>query len=188
MTTSWDSPDDASSILIKPATAADILAITAIYAHHVRHGVATFEEVPPTKDEMERRFEDIRGGSLPYLAAVLDGEIAGFAYASFYRTRSAYRFTVEDSVYLKDSATGLGIGKLLLARLIEEAEALRYRQMIAVIGDRAHRPSIRLHEALGFSYVGVLSSVGFKHDRWVDTVLMQRALGGGGTMPAREIS
>jgi L-amino acid N-acyltransferase YncA len=183
MTTSWDSPD-ASSVLIRPAAAADLPAITAIYAHHVRHGLASFEEVPPTEDEMGRRFEDIRGKSLPYLAAAIEGDIVGFGYASFYRTRSGYRFTIEDSVYLKDSATGRGVGKLLLARLIEEAEALGYRQMIAVIGDSAHYPSIRLHEALGFSHVGVLSSVGFKHGRWVDTVLMQRALGGGdGTAP-----
>jgi L-amino acid N-acyltransferase YncA len=178
MTKSWEYPNP-SFILTRPLTRADIPAITAIYEPYVRHGLASFEEEPPDENEMGSRFEDICGKSLPYLAAVVDDGIVGFAYASLYRTRPAYRYTLEDSVYLQDSATGRGIGKLLLARLIEEAELLGYRQMVAVIGDRAHRPSIRLHEALGFNHVGVLSSVGFKHGRWVDTVLMQRALGKG---------
>lgn len=173
----------ASSPVIRPAAETDLGAITAIYAHHVRHGLASFEEIPPGADEMRRRFDDIRSMGLPYLTATLDGAIAGYAYASLYRTRSAYRFTLEDSVYLRAGMAGRGIGRLLLARVIEESAVLGFRQMIAVIGDSANRPSIRLHEALGFHHAGVLQSVGFKHGRWVDTVLMQRPLGDGDATP-----
>jgi L-amino acid N-acyltransferase YncA len=177
----------ASSAVIRPAAGPDIPAITAIYAHHVRHGLASFEEVAPSEDGMRERFDEIRGKKLPYLMAVFADEIAGYAYASPYRMRSAYRFTLEDSVYLKAEATGQGIGKWLLSRLVEDSAALGYRQMIAVIGDSAHRPSIRLHQALGFSHVGILPSVGFKHGRWIDGVLMQRPLGDGDTtLPASE--
>lgn len=176
----------ATSPVIRLASEQDIPPITAIYGHHVRHGLASFEEVPP-KFEMKKRFDDIRGKTLPYLAAILDGEFAGYAYVRPYRTRSPYRFTLEDSVYLKADATGRGIGRLLLARLIEFSTAIGFRQMIAVIGDSAHRPSIRLHEALGFSHVGNLPSVGFKHGRWVDCALMRRSLGDGDmTLPTRE--
>jgi L-amino acid N-acyltransferase YncA len=183
--TKWKSLDAGAGI--RPATVLDIPAITSIYAHHVKHGLATFEEVPPDETEMATRFEEISGRKLPYFVAILDGEPVGFAYASSYRTRSAYRFTLEDSVYLKSDATGRGLGKLLLSRVIEEATSLGFRQIIAVIGDSAHRPSIRLHEALAFKHAGLLSAVGFKHSRWVDTVLMQRALGDGDVTLPKEL-
>jgi L-amino acid N-acyltransferase YncA len=172
----------ASPAVIRLAVERDIPAITAIYAHHVRHGLASFEEIEPSENEMGRRFEEVRNKALPYLVATRDNEIAGYAYASPYRTRSAYRFTVEDSVYLRADTTGQGLGKLLLRRLIGESAALGFRQMIAVIGDSAHHPSIRLHESLGFIHAGLLASVGFKHGRWVDIVVMQRPLGAGSTL------
>jgi L-amino acid N-acyltransferase YncA len=171
-----------SPAVIRLAAERDIPAITAIYGHHVRHGLASFEEIAPSENEMGQRFEDVRNKALPYLVATRDNEIAGYAYASPYRARSAYRFTVEDSVYLCADATGQGLGKLLLGCLIGDSAALGFWQMIAVIGDSAHRPSIRLHEALGFSRAGLLASVGFKHGRWVGSVLMQRPLGAGGTI------
>jgi len=158
--------------------------LTAIYAHYVLTGLASFEELAPDAEEMGRRFEAIRQRQLPYLVAEREGEPIGYAYASFYRTRSAYRFTLEDSIYLRPEAAGQGIGRELLGRLIQESEALGFRRMIAVIGDSAHRPSIRLHEIMGFTHVGILPSVGFKFGRWVDSVLMQRPLGAGdATLP-----
>jgi len=170
---------------IRPATAADLAAITAIYREAVLHGTATFELTPPTLDEMTRRFDSLTGGGFPYLAADLDGELVGYAYAGPYRPRPAYRFTVENSVYLSPAAHRRGIGGLLLRRLIAEAEARGYRQMIAVIGDSANAASIGLHRSLGFELIGTHPNVGLKFGRWLDTVMMQRALGeGGSTVPA----
>lgn len=162
---------------LRPATLADVPAIQAIYAHHVLHGLASFEIEPPSPTEMRRRFESIAGSGYPYLVAV-DGEtLLGYAYASAYRTRPGYRYTVEDSVYVSPTLVGRGVGRQLLMRLVDECERRGYRQMLAVIGDSANAASIGLHRACGFSHSGTLRSVGFKFGRWVDSVLMQRELG-----------
>ncbi len=158
----------------------------AIYAHHVRLGLASFEEEPPSLEEMRRRFAEIDGAGFPYVVAEFAGAVAGYGYCSLYRTRSAYRYALEDSVYVRPDATGKGIGRRILAELIARCEALGHRQLIAVIGDSANAASIGLHASLGFLRVGTLRSVGFKHGRWVDSVFMQRPLGkGDGTPPAR---
>ncbi len=171
---------------VRPASLADVGAIQAIYAHHVLHGLASFEVDPPSPDEMRRRFEASTRAGYAYLVAEDDGGVVlGYAYASAYRTRPAYRHTVEDSVYVAAQAIGRGIGRQLLLRLIADSEALGYRQMLAVIGDSANAASIGLHRACGFAQVGTLRSVGFKFGRWVDSVLMQRALGDGDQSPPR---
>ena len=167
--------------LLRPATPADIPAITRIYAHAVMHGTASFELEPPDEAEMLRRQRALSDGGYPYIVAVIDGKVAGYAYAGAYRTRPAYRFSVEDSVYIDPSMQRRGLGKILLARLIEESEKRGYRLMIAVIGDSAQTPSIELHRRLGFELIGAIKNVGFKHGKWLDTVLMQRALGSGAT-------
>jgi phosphinothricin acetyltransferase len=163
--------------------AADLPAVHAIYGHHVRHGLASFEEVPPDVAELARRRDEIVARGLPYLVVEHDGAVRAYAYAAPYRARSAYRFTVEDSVYVAPDATGRGLGRAALAELIRRCERLDLRQMIAVIGDSGNVASIKLHERLGFRPVGILSSVGFKFGRWVDSVLMQRSLGGGALPP-----
>ncbi|HWV43110.1 GNAT family N-acetyltransferase [Pseudorhodoplanes sp.] len=169
---------------IRPARSEDIGAITAIYAHAVEHGTASFEVEPPTETEMARRMEALVTGGFAYLVAELDGTVAGYAYAGPYRPRIAYRYTVEDSVYIRPDAQNLGIGRLLLTDLISEAERRGFRQMVAVIGDSAQLPSIALHRSLGFNPVGTFANVGFKHGRWLDSVLMQRSLGEGArTLP-----
>lgn len=165
--------------MLRAADAADLPAITAIYAHHVLHGLASFETEAPALAEMTRRFESITGGGYPYLVAVQEGTVLGYAYASHYRTRPAYRFTVEDSIYIAPAAAGRGIGRALLARLVADCEQRGYRQMLAVIGDSANTASIAVHRACGFTQKAVLDAVGFKFGRWVDSVLMQRALGDG---------
>jgi phosphinothricin acetyltransferase len=162
--------------LVRTATELDVPALTEIYAHHVRYGAATFEIDPPDVVEMERRRVELLSQGLPYLIAEADGRVAGYAYASRYRPRPAYRFTVEDSVYIHPDFQARGLGRMLLARLIELCNAERYRQMVAIIGDSANSRSIRLHERLGFRRVGVLESAGRKFGRWIDTVIMQRAL------------
>jgi L-amino acid N-acyltransferase YncA len=174
-------PSDA--LTIRAATPADLAAITAIYAHAVLHGTASFELDPPPEAEMRRRYEALAGGGHPYLVAVQDGRVRGYAYAGPYRPRAAYRSTVEDSIYLAADAQGRGIGRLLLADLIESATAAGFRQMIGVIGDSRHQASIRLHAALGFRLVGVFENVGWKHGSWLDSVLMQRSLGPGSATP-----
>jgi phosphinothricin acetyltransferase len=173
------------SIAIRPATEADMDAVAGIYAHHVRHGRASFETEPPATAEMRRRRADIVGRGLPYLVATGGDGVLGYAYAGPYRPRAAYANTVENSVYLHPDAVGQGIGRRLLAALIEACEALGLRQMVAVVGDSANLPSIRLHQALGFRMVGVLRDVGHKHGVWLDSVLLQRSLGDGGTSPPR---
>jgi L-amino acid N-acyltransferase YncA len=171
-------------VLVRPAAPQDLASIQSIYAHHVLHGLASFEEEPPPLEEMRRRFEEVVGRGLPYLAAEEAGEMLGYAYAAPYRARSAYRYTLEDSVYVRDGRQGKGIGRALLGELLRACEALPYRQMIAVIGDSANLASIALHAGLGFVRCGSLRSSGFKFGRWVDTVLMQRPLGpGDGTKP-----
>jgi L-amino acid N-acyltransferase YncA len=173
-----------SPLEIRPAAAADLPFITEIYDHAVRYGTATFELVPPDLAEMTRRFGVLTEGGFPYLVAALDGRVVGYAYAGAYRPRPAYRFTVENSVYLEPATHRRGIGLQLLQRLITESEARGYRQMIAVIGDSANAGSIGVHARCGFQMIGTHPDVGFKFGRWLDTVMMQRALGGGGmTLP-----
>lgn len=170
---------------LRPAAAPDLPAIHAIYSHHVLHGMASFEEEPPSLEEMRRRHAEVTGAGLPYLVAEeAGGTIRGYGYCSLYRTRSAYRYTLEDSVYIRHGMQGKGTGKALLGELIRACEALNYRQMVAVIGDSANAASIGLHASLGFLRVGILRSTGFKFGRWVDSMLMQRPLGkGDGTTP-----
>lgn len=168
-----------SAIVIRPATPADIKDITAIYAHAVEHGTASFEIEPPSITEMTTRQKILLDGGFPYLVADAGGTVAGYAYAGPYRPRIAYRHAVEDSVYVNPRVVRRGIGRLLLTALIERAEARGFRQMVAVIGDSQQTPSIELHQKLGFVPVGTLTNIGFKHGRWLDTVLMQRPLGKG---------
>ena len=170
-----------SDVLIRSAAEADLAAITAIYDHAVRTGTATFELIPPDLAEMTRRFGALRDGGFPYLAAELDGAVVGYAYAGPYRPRPAYRFTVENSIYLAPASHRRGIGIQLLQRLIAECEARGYRQMIAVIGDSANAGSIGVHTRAGFQMIGTHPSVGLKFGRWLDTVMMQLALGEGDT-------
>lgn len=161
----------------------DIPQITAIYRHAVLTGTASFEIEPPDETEMRTRWATMVAGGYPYLVAESAGEIVGYAYSGIYRARPAYRSTTENSVYVRDDQHGRGIGRALLAATIERAEAAGFRQMIAIIGDSANAASIGLHSALGFVHAGVLRSVGWKHERWLDTVLMQRSLGRGDTRP-----
>jgi phosphinothricin acetyltransferase len=173
------------SLDIRPAEKADLPIITAIYDHAVRYGTATFELVSPDLAEMTRRFKALMDGGYPYFVAVLDGRVVGYAYAGAYRPRPAYRFTVENSIYLQPSIQRRGIGLRLLQRLIVESEARGYRQMIAVIGDSANAGSIGVHARTGFAMIGTHPNVGFKFGRWLDIVMMQRSLGeGASTVPA----
>lgn len=168
---------------IRAATADDLAAIQAIYAHHVLHGLGTFETEPPDLDEMKRRHAQITGDGFPYLVAVDASRVLGYAYANHFRTRAAYRNTVEDSLYVADEAAGRGVGKALLSALIEGCTALALRQMLAVIGDSGNAGSIGVHRACGFEHTGVMKAVGRKFDRWIDVVIMQRALGEGASSP-----
>ena len=169
--------------LVRDASAEDIAAIQAIYAHHVAHGLASFEETPPDEAEMARRRSAILDHGLPYLAAEEDGLVKGFAYAAPYRSRPGYRYSVENSVYVDPDAMRLGIGRALLGELIERCTQLGYRQMVAIIGNTGTAPSIDLHAKMGFQPAGNIRSVGFKLGQWVDTVIMQRALGDGDDTP-----
>jgi len=167
-------------VTIRPATAHDVAAITRIYRHAVLHGTASFEIEPPDETEMASRQRTLLAGGFPYLVAE-GNEVIGYSYAGPYHTRPAYRWTVEGSVYVATPAHRRGIGRALLTRLIEEAERRAFRQMVAIIGDSQHVASIELHRALGFRPVGTLATVGFKHGRWLDIVIMQRPLGPGDT-------
>ena len=167
---------------IRFTTEGDIARIQRIYTHHVEHGAASFELEPPSAEEMTRRFRAVLEAGYPHLVAELGGDVLGYAYASAYRPRPAYRTTVEDSIYVEAGAEGRGIGRALLARLIDECERRGFRQMMAVIGDNVPA-SIALHRSFGFREIGVLKAVGFKHGRWCDSTLMQRALGPGDTRP-----
>lgn len=166
-------------IVVRDATEADMAAIQAIYAEHVLRGSASFEEVPPSTFEMRARRSAVLELGLPYLAARVNGAIVGYSYATTYRTRPAYRYTIEDSVYMAPGFSGKGIGTALLAELITRCERGRWRQMVAVIGDSGNAGSIALHRRHGFAHAGVLPAVGFKFGRWIDSVLMQRPLGEG---------
>lgn len=171
-------------VIVRPSRDTDVAAIAAIYGHHVLHGVGSFEEVPPRAEEIARRRGEILAHGLPYLVAERDSRVVGYCYAGPFRPRSGYRFTVEDSIYVDPAQIGRGIGRALLRPVLASCAALGYRQMVAVIGGRETVASIRLHEALGFAYMGVFEAVGFKFGRWVDIVLMQRALGEGSrTLP-----
>ena len=174
-----------SAIEIRPASEADLPAITAIYEHAVLKGTATFELIAPDLAEMHRRFDALSSGGFPYLVATLDGRVVGYAYAGAYRPRPAYRFTVENSIYLQPAIHRRGIGMTLMRRVIDECERRGYRQMIAVIGDSANAGSVGLHRACGFQMIGTHPNVGLKFGRWLDIVVMQLALGeGASTIPA----
>ncbi len=168
---------------IRPAVAADIPAITAIYDHAVRFGTASFELTPPDEREMRRRFDALMASGHPYLVHEDAGTVLGYAYAGPHRPRPAYRWAVESSIYIAPDSHGQGIGKALLSALVDEATARGFRQMIGVVGDSTHAASIRLHEAVGFKVIGTVKNVGRKFDRWLDIVLLQRALGDGAATP-----
>lgn len=171
-------------MIVRGATPQDTLALAAIYGHHVLHGFGTFEEVSPSPVEMERRRRDVVDRGLPYLVAVEDDQVLGFAYAAPFRLRPAYRYAVEDSVYISPDAVGRGVGRTVLSAVLTACEPLGIRQVVAVIGDSGNAASIGLHTALGFTHSGVGKSFGFKHGRWVDIIWLQKALGGGdATLP-----
>src|SRR4051812_15472237 len=168
-------------LLIRPSTPADLPSITAVYAWNVMNGTGTFELEAPDLAEMTRRRDDVLSKGLPWLVAEREGQVLGYAYANHFRPRKAYRFCLEDSIYLADAARGQGVGRLLLAELLSQCEARGARQMLAVIGDSANGGSIGVHKALGFEQTGLIKSAGWKFDRWLDVVMMQRALGVGDT-------
>lgn len=171
-------------LILRDADENDMPLVQAIYAHHVIHGSASFELEPPTLEQMCQRRADVRAHGLPYLVAEHKGEVVGYGYATLYRPRPAYRFTVEDSVYIRHDMSGHGVGQALLSNVIERCVEGGRRQMVAIIGNSENLASIRLHERQGFRKVGVFESVGFKHGRWLDTVIMQRELGeGAGSSP-----
>ncbi|MFT4199076.1 MAG: GNAT family N-acetyltransferase [Pseudoxanthomonas sp.] len=170
-------------LLLREATAADVPAIAAIYALEVTGFVNTYEYEVPDEAEMRRRMQAVQAGGYPYLVAERGGRVLGYAYAAGYRSRIAYRWTVENSVYVAADAQGQGVGAALLQRLIDDCAARGFRQMVAVIGEPANTASIRLHERFGFALIGVFPTLAWKHGRWLDTVQMQRALGAGGTLP-----
>ncbi len=166
-------------MIVRPVAAADLAAVADIYAYYVLHSISSFEEVPPTVEAMGERHAAVTQKGLPYLCAQIDGAVVGYAYAGPYGTRAAYRYTVEDSVYVAPGFHGRGVGKALLSALIADCEALGLRQMLAVIGNSENAGSIALHTALGFAHAGIGRSVGWKQGRWVDVVWMQRALNDG---------
>jgi L-amino acid N-acyltransferase YncA len=173
-----------SHVLVRPSTPADLAAVTDIYGWNVRHGTGTFEIDPPEEAEMARRRDDVVAKALPWLVLEDDGAVRGYAYAAQFRPRPAYRFCLEDSVYLAGDATGRGFGRLLLAELLARCEAAGARQMLAVIGDSGNAGSVGVHRALGFAQVGTIAAAGWKFGRWLDVVVMQRSLGIGAATPA----
>lgn len=172
--------------LIRPSTEADLPAITRIYAHHVLHGTGTFETTPPTLEEMAGRRADVLGKGLPWLVAEEGGEVIGYAYGNWFKPRPAYRFSVEDSIYLAPEAAGKGLGRALLAELLATLERGGIRKVMAVIGDSANAGSIGVHTALGFQHVGVVKACGWKFGRWLDIVLMEKPLGLADSCPPEE--
>ena len=171
---------------IRPSRDEDIPAITAIYAHHVLHGTGTFEIDPPSETDMTARRAEVLARGLPFIVAEQAGQVVGFAYCNWFKPRPAYRFSAEDSIYLAPSAHGKGLGRLLLAELAARAEQAGVRKLIAVIGDSANAGSIGVHRSIGFTHVGVLAACGWKFDRWLDVVLMEKALGPGDTTSPRQ--
>ena len=176
-----------STLTVRPSTAQDLPAITRIYGHLVLHGTGTFELEVPDEAEMRRRRDDVLGKGLPWLVAERHGRLLGYAYANHFRPRRAYRFCLEDSIYLDPAAQGQGVGRTLLAELLAQCEARGARQMLAVIGDTANVASIGVHRACGFEPAGLFKAAGWKFDRWLDVVLMQRSLGQGSTSPAADV-
>lgn len=173
-----------SQFLLRPSTPADLPAITSIYGWHVSHGTGTFELDPPPQEEMARRRDEVLARGLPWLVAERNGELAGYAYANPFRPRLAYRFALEDSIYLEPDSRRQGLGRLLLAELVSRCQALGARQMFAVIGDSANEGSLAVHRHCGFTDVGVMRSAGWKFERWLDVVILQRTLGLGDRAPA----
>jgi L-amino acid N-acyltransferase YncA len=169
----------APQVTIRPAVQADLKAIAEVFAHYVSHTVTTFEETPPTVADWRKRLDDLTARGLPFLVADLNGDVAGYAYATPWRPKPAYRHTVENSIYLAPELTGRGLGSALLGALVDRCAQADMRQMIAVIADSGSRASVALHERFGFTHAGRLTGVGHKHGRWIDTVLMQRALTAG---------
>jgi L-amino acid N-acyltransferase YncA len=172
-----------NDISLRSASPGDIAVITRIYAHAVAYGTASFELEPPNESEMARRMQGLLAKRFPYIVAERAGVVAGYAYAGPYRDRHAYDWCVEDSIYIDPQCHRQGIGRLLLTQLIADSEARGFRQMLGVIGDSANTASIAVHAACGFRMIGNFQSIGFKHGRWLDTVLMQRTLGGGDASP-----
>lgn len=173
-----------TDLIIRPSQEADVPAIAEIYAIEVNEGTASFDLTPPDQNEMAHRRALLVESGYPYLVAEIGGAVAGYAYASPYRKRPAYRFSVENSVYVANWARRQGVGRALLKELVEQCEEAGFRQMVAVVGDSAHTASIGLHVELGFVLIGTIRDIGWKHDRWLDTVLLQRPLGPGGEEPA----
>ncbi len=169
---------------IRQSSLQDVPSIARIYAHHVAHGTGSFETEAPDVAEMTRRRDEVLARQLPYLVAEHDGQVVGFAYANCFKPRPAYRFSAEDSIYVDDSMRGQGVGKLLLQALIAQCEAAGVRKLIAVIGDSANQGSVGVHQAAGFRHVGTMESVGWKFDRWLDVVMMEKTLGAGNSTPA----
>lgn len=174
------------TLILRDAHESDMPEVLAIYAHHVMHGLASFELEPPTLQQMVQRRADVIAHGLPYLVVERGGEVVGYGYATPYRPRPAYRFTVEDSVYVREGMSGMGVGQTLLSEVIRRCTLDGRRQMVAIIGNSENSASVRLHERLGFRKVGVFESVGFKHGRWLDTVIMQRELGDGASSPPND--
>ncbi|HEX5786435.1 MAG TPA: GNAT family N-acetyltransferase [Burkholderiaceae bacterium] len=172
-----------TSALVRPSVDADIAAITRIYAHHVMHGTGTFETSAPTEDDMRARRADVLGKNLPWLVIEQAGHVMGFAYGNWFKPRPAYRFSVEDSIYMAPNAAGKGLGKQLLTELLAQLERRGIRKVMAVIGDSANAGSIGVHRSLGFTQVGVVSSCGWKFGRWLDIVMMEKPLGAGDSTP-----
>lgn len=172
--------------IIRPSQANDLAAITAIYRHHVLQGTGTFELEPPSLEDMAIRRQDVLSKGLPYLVATDDHQVIGYAYCNWFKPRPAYRFSAEDSIYMAPDALGRGYGRALLTELAAQAEKAGVRKLIAVIGDSANLGSIRVHQSVGFTHVGVLKSCGWKFGQWRDVVLMDKALGAGDTSPASE--
>ncbi|NYT63594.1 N-acetyltransferase family protein [Alcaligenaceae bacterium] len=174
-----------TALSIRDAVPEDMAAVQHIYAHHVLHGTATFEEEPPTVSDMLARQAHVQTSGMPYLVAVQNNDIIGYCYASSYRPRVAYRYTLEDSIYLAEGHSGKGLGKALLTALIERCEQGPWRQIVAVIAGNNNHGSIGLHRSLGFTHVGTQPATGFKFNQWIDVVFMQRALGPGSTTPPK---
>ena len=170
---------------IRPARESDVPAITAIYGHHVLNGTGTFETTPPTETDMASRRADVLAKGLPYLVIEQEGQVAGFAYCQWFKPRPAYRFSAEDSIYMHPDAAGKGLGKALLAELVKQAEGVGVRKLIAVIGDSNNAGSIGVHRALGFTPAGSIQSCGWKFERWLDIVMMEKAIGEGNSTPPR---
>ena len=168
---------------IRPSRDEDVAAITAIYAHHVLYGTGTFETEPPSASDMASRRADVLAKGLPYLVAEANGQVLGFTYCNWFKPRPAYRFSAEDSIYVAPGLQGKGLGRALLAALCRQAEAAGVRKMLAVIGDSANAGSIGVHSALGFTHTGTVRSCGWKFERWLDVVLMEKPLGAGDSTP-----